>query len=176
MGVAPSATYYPAPMPDVAEPVDQYNQAIGDRLRAIRKQKGVSLQDVEEQSGQEFKASVLGAYERGERSLSLPRLQRLATFYGIPVDHLLPPGDRSGVAPSATPGSDGITIDLTRLQHAGPPAELIERFVKTIQLMRQDFNGRVLSIRRGDLRLIAGLLDESEEQVTEMLTGLTVDA
>ena len=72
---------------------DSYNQAVGRRLRAIRKQKGLSLQDVEAVSEQEFKASVLGAYERGERSLSLPRMQRLAGFYGVPIDQLLPPDE-----------------------------------------------------------------------------------
>ena len=42
-----------------------YAQRVGDRLRAIRLQKGLSLHDVEEASQNEFKASVLGAYERG---------------------------------------------------------------------------------------------------------------
>ena len=42
-----------------------YARRVGDRLRAIRKQKGLSLQEVEASSTQEFKASVLGAYERG---------------------------------------------------------------------------------------------------------------
>ena len=32
-------------------------------------------------STEEFKASVLGAYERGERAISVPRLERLAKFY-----------------------------------------------------------------------------------------------
>ena len=63
---------------------------VGSRLRAIRKQKRLSLQDVEATSDQEFKASVLGAYERGERAISVPRLQRLARFYNVPVDQLLP--------------------------------------------------------------------------------------
>ena len=67
-----------------------YAEQVGERLRNIRLQKGLSLHDVEERSGKEFKASVLGAYERGERSISVPRLQRLAIFYGVPVDHLLP--------------------------------------------------------------------------------------
>ena len=66
-----------------------YAEQVGERLRNIRLQKGLSLHDVEERSGKEFKASVLGAYERGERSVSVPRL-RLAIFYGVPVDHLLP--------------------------------------------------------------------------------------
>src|SRR5687767_3656282 len=67
-----------------------YAQRVGERLRAVRKQKRLSLQAVEAASGQEFKASVLGAYERGERAISVPRLQRLAAFYAVPVDQLLP--------------------------------------------------------------------------------------
>nr|MCU0261511.1 helix-turn-helix domain-containing protein [Ilumatobacteraceae bacterium] len=53
-----------------------YSRQVGERLRVIRKQKRLSLQEVEAQSNQEFKASVLGAYERGERALSVPRLDR----------------------------------------------------------------------------------------------------
>ena len=63
---------------------------VGDRLRAIRRQKGLSLHDVEARSNQEFKASVLGAYERGERAISVPRLLRLAELYRVPADQLLP--------------------------------------------------------------------------------------
>ena len=47
----------------------QYGRAVGERLRHIRRQKRLSLQEVEAASDQEFKASVLGAYERGERAI-----------------------------------------------------------------------------------------------------------
>ena len=67
-----------------------YTLMVGDRLRRIRQQKQWSLSDVETQSESEFKASVLGAYERGERAISVPRLERLARFYGVSVDQLLP--------------------------------------------------------------------------------------
>ena len=70
-----------------------YAQAVGARLRTMRKQMRLSLQAVEAMSEQEFKASVLGAYERGERAISVPRLQRLAKLYDVPVDQLLPPDD-----------------------------------------------------------------------------------
>src|ERR1700704_5439521 len=70
-----------------------YAERVGERLRAVRKQKRLSLQAVESGSHQEFKASVLGAYERGERAISVPRLQRLARFYSVPVDQLLPRED-----------------------------------------------------------------------------------
>ena len=45
---------------------------------------------------------------------------------------------------------------LTRLDQL-PPAEreLVTRYVGMIQLQRQDFNGRMLTIRRDDLRAIA---------------------
>ena len=67
-----------------------YSRKVGERLRAIRRQKRLSLQEVESTSTEEFKASVLGAYERGERAISVPRLERLARFYSVPVDQLLP--------------------------------------------------------------------------------------
>jgi hypothetical protein len=47
-----------------------YARAVGARIRAMRKQMRLSLQAVEAMSDQEFKASVLGAYERGERAIS----------------------------------------------------------------------------------------------------------
>src|SRR3954469_5418314 len=86
-----------------------YAVKVGARLRAIRRQKRLSLQDVEAASQQEFKASVLGAYERGERAISVPRLQRLAKFYVVPVDQLLPRDDNDPA------GSD--IVDLTDAAH-----------------------------------------------------------
>ena len=49
-----------------------YSRKVGERLRVIRRQKRLSLQEVEATSNEEFKASVLGAYERGERAISVP--------------------------------------------------------------------------------------------------------
>ena len=151
---------------------DTYNQTVGERLRATRRQKGLSLQEVEALSHQEFKASVLGAYERGERSLSLPRMHRLAAFYGVPVDQLLPQIERGKTAvPSWSSG--GVTIDLGKLETTdGTTAEILERFLKAIQIMRQDFNGRVLTIRRSDLQLLAGLLEEDEAALGDMLVNI----
>jgi transcriptional regulator with XRE-family HTH domain len=151
---------------------DTYNQTVGERLRAIRRQKGLSLQEVEALSHQEFKASVLGAYERGERSLSLPRMHRLAAFYGVPVDQLLPQIER-GKTTVPTWSSGGVTIDLSKLEKTdGTIGEILERFLRAIQIMRQDFNGRVLTIRRSDLQLLAGLLEEDEEALGNMLVSI----
>ena len=50
---------------------ENYSIKVGERLRLVRRQKRMSLQEVEAESGHEFKASVLGAYERGERAISV---------------------------------------------------------------------------------------------------------
>jgi transcriptional regulator with XRE-family HTH domain len=148
-----------------------YPVKVGSRLRAIRRQKRLSLQEVEATSNSEFKASVLGAYERGERAISVPRLQRLARFYRVPVDQLLP-RDASGSQPvlnledgavltrSTLSGDGPVTIDLMRLGGLQTPeAELLGRYLAMIQVQRGDFNGRMLTIRRDDLRAVACLLD-----------------
>jgi len=48
---------------------ESYAAQLGERMRAIRQQKGLSLNEVEQSTNQEFKASVMGAYERGEHHL-----------------------------------------------------------------------------------------------------------
>jgi hypothetical protein len=174
-----------------------YARAVGSRLRAVRKQMRLSLQAVEAMSDQEFKASVLGAYERGERAISVPRLQRLAKLYDVPVDQLLPQddeanrwgpaGEREGAAPvngGESPararrvlrpwdGQDKVTIDLTKLNSvSGPERDLLRRFLSMIQVQRQDFNGRMITIRAEDLRAIACLFGVTPDAMSRRLDEL----
>ncbi len=153
-----------------------YSQKVGERLRAIRRQKRLSLQEVEAQSHQEFKASVLGAYERGERAISVPRLERLAAFYAVPIDQLLPRDDAVpslDAIDSPTGTSRKLAIDLVKLaQMKGQPFEMLARFLRMIQVQRQDFNGKVLTVRGHDTRAIAAMLDVPIDQVAERLEAL----
>ena len=169
--------------PDVEAIDSGYARRVGARLRAIRKQKRLSLQEVEAGSTQEFKASVLGAYERGERAISVPRLQRLAASYNVPVDQLLP---RDGVperapdvidldapAPDADDGPLALVIELRRIEELEEPERsLLRRYLEMIQVQRGDFNGRMLTVRRDDLRAIACLLDASPDQARQRLDEL----
>jgi transcriptional regulator with XRE-family HTH domain len=164
-----------------------YARAVGSRLRAMRKQMRLSLQAVEAMSDQEFKASVLGAYERGERAISVPRLQRLAKLYDVPVDQLLPnddamPGGRWGAADDAANGRraapistvpDKVAIDLTKLHTvSGPERDLLRRFLSMIQVHRQDFNGRMITIRAEDVRAIACLFGVTPDSMGARLDEL----
>ena len=166
-------------------PARAYARRVGERLRAIRRQKGLSLQDVEAVSAQEFKASVLGAYERGERVISVPRLQRLAGLYNVPVDQLLPrandvsvAGDphgadeQAGDQPARTgrPPAEKITFDLTRFVDVDDPElGMLHRYLTSIVVRRQDFNGRVLTIRGDDIRAIAGLFGVEPRELVRRL-------
>ncbi len=173
-----------------------YARAVGSRLRAVRKQMRLSLQAVEAMSDQEFKASVLGAYERGERAISVPRLQRLAKLYDVPVDQLLPQDDDAnrwgpaGERETPTPpngespgrarralrpwdGNEKVTIDLTKLNSvSGPERDLLRRFLSMIQVQRQDFNGRMITIRAEDLRAIACLFGVTPDAMSRRLDEL----
>lgn len=150
-----------------------YSRKVGDRLRVIRRQKRLSLQEVEAESAEEFKASVLGAYERGERAISVPRLERLAKFYNVPVDQLLPREDVTVPTDTDVQQNKKLAIDLLKLsQLAGQPFEMLTRFLKMIQVQRQDFNGRVLTIRRDDMRAIACILGVTQESADQRLDEL----
>ena len=133
---------------DDDEASSPYSRKVGDRLRVIRRQKRLSLQEVEATSNDEFKASVLGAYERGERAISVP-------------------SDQDPVA------SRKIAIDLVKLsQLTGQPFEMLIRFLRMIQVQRQDFNGKVITVRGDDTRAIAAMLDVPVDQAGERLDAL----
>ena len=150
-----------------------YSRKVGERLRVIRRQKRLSLQEVEATSSEEFKASVLGAYERGERAISVPRLERLAKFYNVPVDQLLPREDITGPDEAEPSATKKLAIDLVKLtQLSGQPFEMLTRFLKMIQVQRQDFNGKVITVRGDDTRAIAAMLDVPVDQVGQRLDAL----
>ncbi len=153
---------------------------VGERLRAIRRQKGLSLHDVEARSDLEFKASVLGAYERGERAISVPRLLRLAEIYEVPPDQLLPrelEQEISLVDPDNGTSETRFTIDLVRLHDLDDPdAQIFARFATAIQLERQDFNGRMLTIRRSDLRVLASVMGRRIDELAARLEQLGLRA
>ena len=124
-----------------------FSAEVGTRLRGVRRAKGLSLDDVERLSDGRWSASAVGAYERGFRNLSLPRLRELAMFYDVPMAVLL--GEVDNLNSASRPAK--ITLDLERLK-AEPAAEAVWRYLQAIIRERGDYNGRVLTVRRDDAR------------------------
>ncbi|MEY3581614.1 MAG: hypothetical protein RLZ02_567 [Actinomycetota bacterium] len=151
-----------------------FARLVGERLRQIRQQKKLSLSEVESATNQEFKASVMGAYERGERMISVPRLERLANFYGVTVDQLLPRDkQREGDTQSQSAAPTKLRIDVAKLSlREGKEFKMLERLLRMIQVQRQDFNGKVITVRAHDTRAIAVILDVAVDDVGAKLAEL----
>ncbi len=155
----------------------RYAESLGEQLRNVRAQQGLSLQDVEQRSDGTLKASVVGAYERGERSVSVARLRILADFYRVPITQLLPRNEpAAGGGQSQRPRRPGLRLDLTRLDSM--PAlekQLVERFLTSIQVRRGDYNGKVITIRHEDLETISAILDVPTDELRRRLMPAAAD-
>jgi hypothetical protein len=70
-------------------------------------------------------------------------------------------------------GSEKVTFDLTRFRDvADPELEMVRQYLNSIQVMRQDFNGRMLTVRRDDIRAIAGMFGTDASALIERLESL----
>ena len=154
-----------------------YAVALGARLRAVRRERGMSLQQVEHASGGRWTVIAVGSWERADRAVTVAKLAGLAEFYGVATEELLP-------AHSAGPAAAGgrrLTIDLQRLvalpaRQAGPLA----RYAAAIQQQRHDYdhNRTVLTIREHDLHSLAVLYDLAPDNLAQTLINwgvLTAD-
>jgi transcriptional regulator with XRE-family HTH domain len=142
-----------------------YQRRLGARLRAIRQQQGLTLQQVEETSGGKWKAVVVGSYERGDRAVSVAKLAELSEFYNVPVSELLPKEDVAAMMGAQAPSR--VMLDLRKLSRTDLDPELrpVSRFAHTIQLQRGDFNGSVLTIRGEDLRALSVIYGTDPEEL-----------
>jgi transcriptional regulator with XRE-family HTH domain len=148
------------------------NRRLGDHLRRLRKQQGLSLLDVQAQSLDEFKASVLGAYERGERAISALRLARLADLYRLPMQAMLPPDGLVGE--SAT---GGLAIDTERLGGVTTAeGAVVSRFVARLQARRLDWTGTVFKMRSEDVIALASAVDRTPAELISLMDELGLRA
>lgn len=146
-----------------------YAKTLGERLRRIRIQKNMSLQDVQQASDGKWKAAVVGAYERGDRNVTVSKLAELADFYGVPVSEVIP-SDGGPVAPGHSDQRRRVVLDLEQIDRV-PEADRdpISRFTTAIQIQRGDFNGRVLTIREDDLMALALLYQTTANELARRL-------
>ena len=146
-----------------------YAKSLGESLRRIRVQKGMSLQDVQQASEGKWKAAVVGAYERGDRNVTVARLSELALFYGVPVSELLP-DDGAPPAPGQVDTRRRVVLDLEGLDKVPEgDRDPLSRFTTAIQIQRGDFNGRVLTIREDDLMALALMYQTTSDELSRRL-------
>ncbi len=135
----------------------RYVELVGEKLRRLRQDRGLSLQEVCDRSGGSFVVSTLSAYERGKRSLSLERLQELADIYGISPTSILDVEDESAMRGSLN-RSGPLRINLEHLDKLTEAERRpLENYLDFLRNLRNDPSRKVLTIRKDDLNFLSTL-------------------
>jgi transcriptional regulator with XRE-family HTH domain len=133
--------------------MERFAEALGEAIRHARQRAHLSLRDLERRSAGRFKPSAVGGYERGERDISAERLVELSFAIGIAPEELL----ADSLARLLPNTYTEVAIDLVRLRDArNAEARAVNEFARRIRTERNDLAGDVVTVRAGDLQIIAG--------------------
>ena len=147
----------------------RYVEFVGERLRRVRQERNLSLQDVVDRSGGAFVVSTLSAYERGKRSISLERLLELAEIYGISAPLLLDVEDAREVFGDLSRNRP-LRINLELLDRLSPEERRpLENYLEFLRNLRGDPAHEVLTIRKDDLAYLSGLYGVRPQTLKERL-------
>jgi transcriptional regulator with XRE-family HTH domain len=155
--------------------------SISARIRAHRKARSLTLNDIERLSNGSIKAVVMGSYERGSRAISLARTIEIATLFAIPLSDLI----EERVIPFSN-FSDPMFFDLRKLKELSTKAEQriypqickINDLLTAICARRRDWNGEVLTLRSSDFDTLTLILAMPSSTVKAFVSeeGLLIKA
>ena len=139
------------------------------RIRQLRRLKGLTLRDCEVRSGGRIKAIVLGAYERGERDMSLKKVIEISGLLEVALIYLIGSADPEEKVPAS---STRHIYDLRALRNLAPSTEksVLSRYLSRIAEQRGDGAGEVISLRDADVQAISRLLDSDENNFHRWVT------
>jgi len=142
------------------------SEAIGEALRRARKGRKLTLHDVRRISNGRFKPSSVGSYERGTRTISVPLLCELAALYGVPPDRVI----SDALASPGTEAARGVVIDLNRLPRLeGEDGRVLSEFVGQVRSLRGDPSSDVITLRGGDVEVLASALGEESSTLLQRI-------
>lgn len=139
-----------------------YKKLVGQKIREVRKNRGYSLKDVEAKSRGRFKAATLGAYERGQRNISVSHIWELAQFYDVSPDELVYV-EKEPLA-RRKQKSLRITADFTEADE-----NLLRTYLKFVDTKRKEFDWNARSLRKGDISSLAHVLNVTPDVIGEKL-------
>ena len=143
----------------------KFPEAIGRALRRARRDRGLTLDDVEVRSRGRFKRSAVGGYERGERQISLSRFCELAAVYNVSPGHLLTKALQQGAQVPPV-----VVIDLARLSRIeDEDVWAVAQLVQDLKVQRGDLLTDVITLRAGDLEILATAFGEKSSRLLEKL-------
>ena len=130
---------------------------IQKRIRAARISRGWSLADFQSHSGGAITAIAMGSYERGNRTLSTPKLISICKVLEISLLHLLA-SDQELVRGSSTSRH---IYDLRALQALPqtPEKTHLLSYIHQIIKDRGDWKGAVISLRESDIENLTRIFE-----------------
>ena len=144
--------------------MEQIAVEIGYTLRRLRRARGLTLVEVADLSAGTFKATSVAGYERGERSITLERFCRLCQLYGLAPERVLADILRS------TEGRIEPEIDLAALESLeSTESALLSGFVRQIRGLRGEHRADKITLRAGDLEVLATAEGRRPEELVEAL-------
>jgi transcriptional regulator with XRE-family HTH domain len=136
----------------------RYAELVGEKLRRMRQDRSMSLQEVCDRSGGSFVVSTLSAYERGKRSLSLERLSELASIYGQSPTSILDIESESDFQQRSITSNGPLRISLQSLDRLDPEERRpLETYLTFLRQLRNDPSRELLTIRKEDLVYLSSL-------------------
>jgi transcriptional regulator with XRE-family HTH domain len=115
-------------------------------------------------SGGAFKPTVVAAYERGDRSISLQRFCHLARLYGVEPHRLLADALRAAKA------KPRVAVHLDRIfRVGGREAEVVGDFVEQVRRLRGADQAEVIELRAGDVEVLATAAGQRSDELLRAL-------
>lgn len=147
----------------------RYVRLVGEKLRRLRADRGMSLQEVCDRSGGSFVVSTLSAYERGKRSLSLERVLELAEIYGVSPTALIEVEESAELNPNLSRNRP-LRIRLDHLERlTDEERRPLENYLEFLRNLRNDHGSQILTIRKDDLEYLSGLYGLRPQVLKERL-------
>lgn len=145
---------------------------LGQALRKMRTANHLSLKQVEKVSKGRFKASIVGSYERGERSVSTYRLVELASLYGVSAAAVIAEASAKSSRKKHDPNA-GIKIDVQRVSEIGKEGyRELKTYIDSIRVARDDPTRTILTLRDQDLPQLSAALGTPTRETLEMMEQL----
>lgn len=135
---------------------------IGRALRDARRARGLTLRQAAERSERRFRPTSIAGYERGERSITLERFIELCRVYGMAPERLLAEIVRR------LEGRPPVVIDLTALEGIDTTeGRIVTGFVQEVAALRGERGRRAITLRAGDLEVLATAIGRRPEELAE---------
>jgi transcriptional regulator with XRE-family HTH domain len=144
-------------------------EQVGMVLRRARRSRGWTLRRAADAAGGRFAATSIASYERGERAITVERFIELACLYQTRPDRLFAEAVRS------VEGRSPVIVDRDKLSRPlGREASVLGIFVDEVARLRR-VDSNILSIRGGDVQVLAAMSGRREDDFLERLSEALPD-